>query len=373
MKGFALAFRVLFVAALSSLATGLEAVHGQEVPAVDAPARAEAYGLTDAADLEAFLDGLMAAHMPSQKIPAATVSVVKDGQLFFAKGYGFADREKKTLVVADRTLFRPGSISKLFTWTAVMQLVERGQIDLDTDVNTYLKSFQIPATYPEPITMTHLLTHTAGFEDGALGYLILKDEKGVRPLAEALEAHIPDRVRPPGTWSSYSNFGTALAGLIVEEISGLPFAEYIGKNILEPLSMNHSTFHEPLPEALAPDMAVGYRWKNGLYEPGFFEYVSNFAPAGALSSTATDMANFMIAHLQLGRFGDGRILEEATARQMHSRLFTADPRLPGMAHGFYESNIHGQHVIGHGGDTSFFHSDLALFTEQNVLASSSPT
>jgi len=366
MKILAVAARVWVVLALSMLATGVAAVYGEEAPAVDAPAQAEAYGLTDPADLEAFVDGLMAAHMPSQKIPAATVSVVKDGQLFFAKGYGFADREKKTLVVADRTLFRPGSISKLFTWTAVMQLFERGQIELDVDANTYLKSFQIPATYPEPITMTHLLTHTAGFEDGALGYLILKDEERLRPLAEALEAHIPDRVRPPGTWSSYSNFGTALAGLIVEEVSGLSFAEYIEKNIFERLSMSQSSFREPLPEALAPDMAVGYRWKNGLYEPGFFEYISGFGPAGALSSTATDMANFMIAHLQLGRFGDRRILEEATARQMQSRLFTADPRLPGMAHGFYESDVRGQHVIGHAGDTMFFHSDLALFTEQNV-------
>lgn len=366
MKGFAVAVRVLFVAALGALATSPAAVHGQDVAAADAPAPAAANGLNDAADLGAFLDGLMAAHMPSQKIPTAVVSVVKDGQLFFAKGYGFADREKGIPVAADRTLFRPGSISKLFTWTAAMQLVERGQIDLDTDVNTYLKSIRIPSTYPEPITMTHLLTHTAGFEDGALGYLILKDEEKVRPLAESLAAHIPDRVRPPGTWSSYSNFGTALAGLIVEEVSGLPFAEYVEKNIFEPLAMNRSSFREPLPETLASDMAVGYRRKNGLYEPGFFEYISGFGPAGALSSTATDMANFMIAHLQLGRFGDRRILEETTARQMHSRLFTADPRLPGMAHGFYESDVRGQHVIGHGGDTMFFHSDLALFTEQNV-------
>jgi hypothetical protein len=173
-------------------------------------------------------------------------------------------------------------------------------------------------------------------------------------------------VRPPGTWASYSNFGTALAGLIVEEVSGMPFAEYVEKNIFEPLAMSRSTFREPLPEALAADMATGYRWKNGLYERGFFEFISNFAPAGALSSTATDMANFMIAHLQLGRFRDQRILGETTARTMQSRLFTADPRLPGMAHGFYESDVLGQRLVGHGGDTIFFHSDLALLPEHNV-------
>jgi CubicO group peptidase (beta-lactamase class C family) len=357
----------LIVAAVALVfATGIPAAPTEESPAQDAAMALEPTGLNDPAELEAFIDGLMAAHMPSRKIPAATIAVVKDGELFFAKGYGYADLEKKVPVSADTTLFRPGSTSKLFTWTAVMQLYERGQLDLDADVNTYLTSFQIPDTFPEPVTMKDLLTHTAGFEDGALGYLIVKDQEKLVGMREALAAHMPDRVRPPGTWSSYSNWGTALAGLIVEEISGMPFPEYIEKNIFEPLQMNHSTFREPLPEDLAPDMAVGYKRKNGAYEPGYFELISDFGPAGALSSTAVDMSHFMIAHLQLGRYGDQRILEEATARQMHSLLFTADPRLPGMAYGFYQEDIHGQPIIAHAGDTIFFHSDLALLTGQNV-------
>jgi CubicO group peptidase (beta-lactamase class C family) len=349
-------------------ATGLFAATTEVAPGEDSatvPATASV-GPSDPKELEAFIDGMMAAHLPSRKIPAATIAIVKDGELFFAKGYGLADREKRIPVVADRTLFRPGSTSKLFTWTAVMQLVERGEIDLDADVNTYLKSFKIPATYPEPITMKHLLTHTPGFEDASVGFLIIKEESGLMPMREALAAHIPARVRPPGTWSSYSNFGTALAGLVIEDITGMPFAEYIERNIFQPLGMERSSFREPLPENLAPDMAVGYRRKAGLYEPGYFELISNFGPAGALSSTATDMARFMIAHLQLGRYGDQRILQEATARQMHSRVYAPDPRLPGMAHGFYESEVCGQHIIGHGGDTIFFHSDLALLTEHNV-------
>lgn len=357
----------LSIAVVAVLCTaGLVGAATQEVPAEEGIVTPERVGPSDPQELEAFIDGMMAAHMPSRDIPAATIAVVKDGEIFFAKGYGFADREKKIPVEPDKTLFRPGSTSKLFTWTAVMQLFERGELDLDADVNTYLESFQIPATFPEPITMKHLLTHTPGFEDGALGYLIVKDEERLVPLGESLAAHIPDRVRPPGTWSSYSNFGTALAGLVVERITGMPFAEYVEKNIFEPLAMEHSTFREPLPGDLAADMAVGYRRRNGLYEPGFFEFIGNFGPAGALSSTATDMARFMIAHLQLGRYGDRRILEEATARRMHSQLYTTDPRLPGMAHGFYESEVHGQHVIGHGGDTIFFHSELALLTDHDV-------
>jgi CubicO group peptidase (beta-lactamase class C family) len=335
-------------------------------PAQDEAMALEPSGLNDPAELEAFIDGMMAAHMPSRNIPAATIAVVKDGELFFAKGYGYADREEKIPVDPYTTLFRPGSTSKLFTWTAVMQLYERGQLDLDADVNTYLTTFQIPDTFPEPITMKHLMTHTAGFEDGGLGYLIIKDQDKLVSMREALEAHMPERVNPPGAWSSYSNWGTALAGLIVEEISGLPFPEYIEKNIFEPLQMEHSTFREPLPADLAPDMAVGYKRENGLFEPGYFEFISDFGPAGALSSTAVDMSHFMIAHLQLGLYGDQRILEEETARQMHSLLFTADPRVPGMAYGFYQEDIHGQPVIAHAGDTVFFHSDLALLTDQDV-------
>jgi len=165
------AFRVHSFAAVIFflVATGLFAVPGGEAPAGETAAAPTSVGPTNPAELEAFIDGMMAAHMRSRMIPAATIAVVKDGKLFFAKGYGFADREKKIPVKADTTMFRPGSTSKLFTWTAVMQLVERGKLNLDADVNTYLKNFQIPATYPEPITMKHLLTHTAGFEEGAVG------------------------------------------------------------------------------------------------------------------------------------------------------------------------------------------------------------
>jgi len=359
-------FFLTSVACVVLMTTGLFAMPTEESPAQEAALALEPTGLDDPADLEAFIDGMMAAHMPSRNIPAATIAVVKDGELFFAKGYGYADREKKIPVDPETTLFRPGSTSKLFTWTAVMQLFERGQLDLDADVNTYLTTFQIPDTFPEPITMKHLLTHTAGFEDGSLGYLIVKDQDNLVSMREALKAHMPERVNPPGAWSSYSNWGTALAGLIVEEISGMPFPEYIEKNIFEPLDMSHSTFREPLPEDLAPDMAVGYKRENGLYEPGYFEFISDFGPAGALSSTAVDMSHFMIAHLQLGRYGDQRILEEETARLMHSLLFTADPRLPGMAYGFYQEDIRGQQIIAHAGDTVFFHSDLALLTQQDV-------
>lgn len=358
---------VILLALLWAPGRGLAPAGGPaEKGALEAAKLEAGPGPTSKEELEAFIDGVMAAHMQSHHIPAATLAVVKDGAIFLAKGYGYADREKRVPVDPNKTLFRPGSISKLFTWTAIMQLYERGQLDLDADINQYLKTFKIPATHPQPITMKHLLTHTPGFEDGGLGYLFIKTKEQLVPLSDSLKAHIPWRVRPPGTYSSYSNYGTALAGLIVANISGMPFEEYIEKNIFEPLGMKNSTFREPLPPALAGDMATGYKREAGVYKKGEFEFISNFGPAGALSASATDMARFMIMHLQDGRYGEARLLKEATAKQMHSQLYTLDPRLPGMAHGFYETSLNGQHIIGHGGDTMRFHSNLALLPEHNL-------
>jgi CubicO group peptidase (beta-lactamase class C family) len=323
------------------------------------------HGPTDPAELEAFLDGIMATQLEANHVAGATIAVVKDGKLFFAKGYGYADAKNKKPVLADRTMFRPGSVSKLFTWTAVMQLYEQGKIDLDADVNTYLKDFKIPATYPQPITMKNLMSHTPGFEDLGTGTWVRTPED-LTPLGKFLGTHIPARILPPGTITSYSNYGTALAGYIVEIVSGMPFEDYVEQNIFKPLGMQHSTFREPLPAALAPDMSVAYTYKNGLFKAEDFELLNGMAPAGALSSCATDMANFMIAHLQNGQFGEQRILKEETAKLMHSRLFSHDPRVCGNAHGFWEYDFNRMHFIEHGGDMIYFHSQLALIPEKNL-------
>ena len=322
-------------------------------------------GPSDAKELEAFIDGIMAAHLEANHIAGATISVVKDGQVFFTKGYGYANFKSKTPVLPDRTMFRPGSVSKLFTWTAVMQLYEQGKLNLDADVNTYLKEFQIPATFPLPITLNHLLSHTPGFEERGTGMAARKPED-LMPLGKWLAAHMPARVRPPGELTSYSNYGTSLAGYVVEVISGTPFEQYIEENIFKPLGVEHSTFRQPLPEALAPNMSTGYTYKNGAFKEEKFELLNGMAPAGALSACATDMARFMIAHLQNGAYGDARILKEETAKFMHTRLFGHDPRINGNAHGFWEFGYNDLHLIEHGGDTIYFHSQLALIPDKNV-------
>jgi CubicO group peptidase (beta-lactamase class C family) len=325
-----------------------------------------------AAELTEFIDGTMAIQLDAKPAAGATISVVKDGALLLAKGYGYADVEKRAPVDPEQTLFRPGSTSKLFTWTAVMQLVEQGKLDLDADVNTYLKDFQIPATHPEPVTLRNLLTHTAGFEDGGLGYLIGRSEKELAPLGDFLELHMPARARPPtkdfasGINASYSNWGTALAGHIVATVSGMEFDEYIERNIYQPLGMTSSSFREPLPPGLRERMSQGYRFKNGEFEANGFEFIHNFGPAGSMSTTAADMAKFMLAHLNDGALGEARILKTETAQLMHARTLSPNAALSGGALGFYETWINGRRAIGHGGDTVFFHTQMLLVPEENL-------
>ena len=312
-------------------------------------------------DLSTFLDGMVPYMIQRGDIAGGVISVVKDGKLLFAHGYGYADLKARTPVSPENTLFRPGSTSKLFTWTAVMQQVEQGKLDLDHDVNDYL-DFKVPSRDGKPVTLRQIMTHTAGFEDTARGLLPRKAEDV--NLERYLKTHIPARIFPPGEIVAYSNYGCGLAGYIVQRVSGEGFDDYVQKHIFEPLDMHHSSFAMPLPPALAPLMAKGYKSaSDGKPQP--FELVDP-APAGALSSSATDMANFMIAQLQGGRFGDTRILQQATADLMHSPQHTAAPGLAGFDLGFYQEDRNGQRIIGHGGDTVVFHSDLHLLLDANV-------
>jgi CubicO group peptidase (beta-lactamase class C family) len=314
-----------------------------------------------ASDVSAFLDGFMPMQLEREDIAGAVVLVVKDGKVLFAKGYGYSDVEKKKPVTVDSTLFRPGSISKLFTWTAVMQLVQQGNLDLDRDINDYL-DFKIPATFPQPITLRNIMTHTPGFEETVKKLFVPEGSRKVS-LKEYLTNHIPARIFPPGAVPAYSNYGATLAGYIVERVSGKEFNAYITENIFKPLGMEHSSFAQPLPDNLKPLMSNGYELGSGKSHP--FEIVVP-APAGSLSSTAADLSHFMIAHLQDGKFEQVQILSPETAQQMHSRQKGFNPELNAMALGFYEENRNGHHIIGHGGDTIYFHSDLHLVLDSGV-------
>ncbi|MBV9302653.1 MAG: beta-lactamase family protein [Acidobacteriaceae bacterium] len=316
----------------------------------------------EAADIQAFLDGLMPLSIERDDIAGAVISIVKDGKVVFAKGYGYADVKSKKPVSPTDTLFRPGSVSKLFTWTAVMQQVEQGKLDLDRDVNDYL-DFKVPATFDKPITLRNAMTHTAGFSETAKDMWV-SDPKKLTTLRTYLINHMPARIYPPGTTPAYSNYATTLAGYIVQRVSGTPFEKYITDRIFKPLDMPHSTFDQPLPPNLKPLMSKGY--KTASEDAKEYEVVQPW-PAGSSAVSAMDMAHFMIAHLQGGEYNGARILQPATVEQMHTRqALPAGNALNAMCLGFYEETRNGHRIFGHAGDTLYFHSDLHLMPDANL-------
>ncbi|MEA3275141.1 MAG: serine hydrolase domain-containing protein [Pseudomonadota bacterium] len=391
--GLLLAYLAVFPAG----AEGFSPSAAQQIAARRSPPREE--------DVGPFLDRTLNAQLALHGIPGAAVAIVQGGKILHLGGYGQADLQQGKPVSAETTLFRTGSVSKLFTWTAVMQLVEQGNLDLHADVNQYLtlhdtrvaaedehtgplKGFpspltlspagrggrrapparidriaavQIPANYPEPVTLAHLLTHTAGFEDRAFGFYA-RTAADLQPLGAFLAAHMPARIFPPGEVSAYANYGASLAGHIIERVSGLPFEGYIEQHILDPLGMSSSSFRQPLPPELAARLATGYRVS---LEPGDFEW-DLAVPAGALSATAADMARFLIAHLQKGRFGTTRILREHTAEAMQRRQFTNHPAVSGLTYGFQELHIAGHRVLAQPGDMLHFTAALFLLPEHDL-------
>ena len=330
----------------------------------DTPPPATPHPLT-AEDAAAFLDGMLPSALAMADVAGATLAIVKDDGVLLTRAYGLADVEKQLAVSAQDTLFRPASISKLFTWTAVMQQVEAGKLDLDHDINEYL-DFKIEGYGGQPIKLRHLMTHTAGFEESLLDLLVDRVED-VKPLGEALKHSIPARIYPPGTVPAYSNYGAALAGYIVSRASGVPFEQYIEERIFKPLRMEHSSFRQPAPEALRDHLSKSYITGSGEVVP--FELGWD-APAGALSSTAPDMAQFMMAHLNGGLLPGGddanRILKPQTTELMHSVANRPAPVVDAMCYGFYEQSRNGVRVIAHGGDLTAFHSELVLIPAAKV-------
>lgn len=334
------------------VATGAPVPLGPKTPVAAATAQ-PTHDLTEA-DLSAWLDGFVPIALGRGDIAGAEVVVVKDGKVLVEKGYGFSDMKARKPIDPARTLFRPGSISKLFTWTAVMQEVEAGKLDLDADVNAYL-DFKIPG---KKVTLRNLMTHTPGFEE-TIKRLFTEDPKRMQTLGEGLKAWVPPQIFDPGTTPAYSNYGATLAGYIVERVSGERFEDYAARHIFRPLGMTHSTFVQPLPKSLAGDMSNGYARASGA--PKKFELIW-MSPAGALSTTGDDIAKFMTAYLS----GGGAILKPETVKLMHSEIYQRNPPLPGMGLGFYHEDANGHVIVGHGGDTIAFHSDLHLIPDAGI-------
>lgn len=319
--------------------------------------------LTDRKELEALLDPIFAERMENLHVPGAVISIVKDGKIIFTKGYGVADIEKKTPVVPDKTIFRIGSITKVFTATAVMQMADRKKIKLNDDVNKYLTGVKVPNTFAQPITFASLLTHTSGLDDISPGRRT-DDEKKIVQLGEFLKTRIVRRT-PPGEVISYGTYNPALAALAVEQITKTPFKVYLQKNIFEPLGMNRTSI-AAVKNEYRKDLATGYEYDDNKYHPLPFQWFHTY-PASDINSTATDIARFMIANLNYGTIDGKRILSEKTAREMQKTQFRIHPRIAGWAYGFYEGTQNNLRFIEHGGSMDDGFSTMMTLVPEKKL------
>lgn len=313
-----------------------------------------------AEDVNAWLDGKLPDALKNGDIPGAVVTVVKDGQVVTTRGYGWADTGasggQPVAVDPQTSLFRVASISKIPTSIAAMQLVEQGKVDLDTDISAYL-DFEIERRFDEPLTLRNLLTHSAGFEESIR---MAQDETD---LEAYVKTNPPVQVFEPGTTPGYSNYGMALAGYIVQRVSGQPFETYVREHVLEPAGMTSSTYEQPLPKDMAGSLGPGHT-STGEEVP--FELMGDF-PAGSLTVSAPDFAAFMNA--QLSR--SPKLLREETWEQMWSPGL-GEERLGNRAKagemglGYFDLSRHGRRVVGHGGDIVGWHSQFELYPEENT-------
>lgn len=288
--------------------------------------------------------------------PGAALAIVKDGDIVFSGGYGYANLENMAPVNVDQTIFFIESVSKSFTATAILQLVEKGLIDLHTDLNDYLISFQLETAFSKPVTAADLLVHTGGFDDTDIGAYAKREDK-ILPLSDYIKNNLPPRVLPPGEIVSYSNHGYALAGLLIEEVTSTKYVDYMEEEILKLLDMNNSSFI--LTSDMENNLALPYLPQEDTFVPGVFLF-HNYSPAAGLKTTVRDMANFIIAHLENGKYNENQLLQEKTIREMHRRQFAHHKKLPGWTYGFYEKYINGYRCLVHGGSNRLGHSSLLL-------------
>jgi CubicO group peptidase (beta-lactamase class C family) len=310
------------------------------------------------ADLAPFVDSVMTAEMAREKIPGAGFVFVQDGRVVMSRGYGLANVATRRSSSPESTIWRIGSISKVVTATAVMTLVDQRKVDLDAPVTRYVNRVTIPKTYPEPVTVRHLLTHTAGFDEIRPGTQAETSE-GVLPFARFLNGKLI-RVRPPGKVIAYSTYGITLAGELVEEVSGETFEGYLKRHIFEPLGMTRSSI--TVPNEMAGDLAIGYEYEADSLVPQPWEWYHT-TPASSVNATVADMARFLLAHLGRGAAGSARILSEKSGREMQRQQITMDPHIPGYCLGFNEDFVGGLRVIEHGGNVAGFSSLMVMIPE----------
>lgn len=363
----------------TAAAPGAPLTAAAALPAAPSGARLAPGEAIPTAELESYVDGVVRSAMARDHIAGVTVSVVQNGQVVLKKGYGLASLSPARKVDPDQTLFRIGSISKTFTWIALMNEIEAGRIRQDAPVNLYLpERLQIrDQGFRTPVRVINLMDHSPGFEDRALGHLFERNFDRVRPMADYLRQERPRRVRAPGSASAYSNYGATLAGQAVSYVAGKPFERLIEERIFLPARMTSTSFREPhppkagipgaIPQRLADNISEGYRWTPGGFVARPFEYISQVAPAGSASSTAADMARYMQLLLNGGALDGAVIYGPAAARAFNTPIRKTAPGINGWRHGFIEYNLPGGRTgFGHAGGTLSFLSNMVVIPDLNL-------
>ncbi len=329
-----------------SLGVGLPACRGQD---------------SASSNLAKLLDPIVREQMELEHVPGASVAVVKDGSVILLRGYGFADVETQKRVDPDHTVFRIGSTSKALTGLALLQLADQGKIDLNEDVNRYLKRIKVDDRFGDPVTSNHLLTHTAGFDQIGTQRLFFNPEQ--RPSLEQFLSQDLHRIRPPGRDSCYDTYGIALAGHLVSEVSGMEYSEYMRKRFFEPLGMTRSWVETP--DDARGDMATGYSWRPDAWVKQRYEYYAT-TPASSIDSTSGDMARLMVALLGDGSNEHGRLFSASTASRLSEPQYRSHPEFPGFANGMWEMFVNDKRVVQHGGVMQGYYSGMYLIPEEDL-------
>ncbi|WP_017606457.1 serine hydrolase domain-containing protein [Nocardiopsis alkaliphila] len=310
-----------------------------------------------------FIDTRVPALLADHGAPGILVTVVADGEMVASGSHGVADLADGTPLDEQVHGFPTASVAKSFTAVAVLQLAEQGLLDLHEDVNTYLsEEYRLPDTHPEePVTLHHLLTHTPGLDERT-SFEDPDDPDGQRDLEEFLRQVTPERIFAPGEYSAYSNYGTGLAGFVVQEVSGVPFEDYVVQNVFEPLGMADSEFGQ-LHELGEHHTLVTAHTADG---SAIVQDHIPLVPAGGAVTTTADMGRFMLALLNGGEVEGTRVLSEESVELMLGRRFEHHPDATAMGYGTYEWRTGPSRAVGHGGDLNGLHTGYLLLPEQDT-------
>jgi CubicO group peptidase (beta-lactamase class C family) len=316
----------------------------------------------DAGELERLVDDVLGREMERQHVPGAAFAFVQGGRVVLLKGYGVSSVATGRAVDPERTIWRIGSISKVFTADAVMQLAERGEIALDGDLNRYLRRLVVPEAFGRPVTPAQLLTHTAGFDELRPGTQA-PSRADVLPLAEFLATRL-EPISPPGAVIAYSTYGMTLAGALVEEVSAQPYELYLREHVWRPLGMTRTCID--VPEAWSDEVAVGYEWEDGAQVPQPWEWYHT-TPASSINSTAADMALWLLAHLGQEPSGGAALMNAASRDDMLRQHATGHPRIAGFAYGWNENLEPGYpRFLDHGGNVAGFSAEALIVPERGA-------